>query len=54
MNPEIKAIILSALDLKEQSLKRASKSANARFKVLYDLEIEQVADARKYITSVKG
>lgn len=45
--------INDALNLKEQSIKRAIKSAKPAFAVLYETELENLAKARAAVKAAK-
>lgn len=53
MNEAIKSMILTALELKETSVKRAAKTAAPRFQPIYESELSDIAEARVWITKQK-
>lgn len=54
MKPEVKAIILEALDMKIASAKRAKNSSkNPAFGPIYDLEVSTAEAAKVWINEQK-
>lgn len=53
MTEEMRIAILAAIELKIGSVKRASKTANAKFAILYNEEITTLNEAANWIRAQK-
>lgn len=54
LNATYKAIILSGLDMKIASIKRAKNTEKSpRFQQVYDLEMRETLDTQTYIAAIK-
>lgn len=54
LNATYKAILLSALDMKVASIKRAKNTEKSpRFQQVYDLEMRETLETQAYISAIK-
>lgn len=53
LNKPMHDLIIASLDLKETSIKRAMKSANPRMNIVYEQDLQDLADARKWVRDQK-